>query len=634
MKDIAGLSQLIDTVIDSLRMHKELAIDHAKIPANDAGIFDTISSLYNTLNRAIKTKGELPENHLTNMNQHINNLYNALPYKEHKSIGAVIGQYPEEGRKERLAEHFVKILQNLNQRYNASQFNLNIFLQLDFFENNIVLVGANGSGKTTLANTLQKTFNQNNGIVISAQRVLRVSKYSNITSVAETKKKLDQIRGRGKTYKTLGEYGYLQDEFDTVMQNLVAGNVSAGLSYSNQSKVKVPDIPAAKTKLDRTIEIWNSLIGHIEIAFADDHINIVPLTKGGVAYELVQMSEGEKVMLYLIAQVLQAPDNGFIIVDEPEIFLHRAILGKLWNRLESERKDCIFVYLTHDIPFAASRDAQKVWIRSYESPNKWEFEAIRNEELPEELLLELLGSQKKVLFCEGDVGGDESMYNTLFPNFTIKAVGSCKNVIDYVRAFNRIPNRLANAIGIIDTDFRENTELEALKKDKVFSIKVAEIENLLFDEKFLELCASQLLHNKRAVDQIKAGVLKKFEEDIEMQVSHFVIAKINHLFNNSHVSRANNVSDVQNEYDKFIGQIDIQGWSKDRTRLVQEIVASKDYTEAIRHYNNKGLFSVANHCFGLTIFRQFAMKELKSNPEVHNLLRKYFPQEMLDAHES
>jgi hypothetical protein len=41
------------------------------------------------------------------------------------------------------------------------------------------------------------------------------------------------------------------------------------------------------------------------------------------------------------------------------------------------------------------------------------FETINNNELPEELLLELLGSYKKVLLCEGEVGGDEKIYNIL-----------------------------------------------------------------------------------------------------------------------------------------------------------------------------------------------------------------------------
>ena len=464
---------------------------------------------------------------------------------------------------------------------------------------------------------LKKTFNPNNGIVISAQRVLRVSKYSNITSVSETIKKLKEIRSRDKTYKNLDDYRYMQNEFDVVMQNLVANNVAAGLKYSNQSKIMVPQKSSPKTSLDRAIEIWNSLIGHREITIAEDLINVVPRTKDGITYDLVQMSEGEKVMLYLIAQILQAPEDGFIIVDEPEIFLHRAILKKLWNHLERERNDCIFVYLTHDIPFATSREsAQKIWMRLYKPPNKWVFEAINNNELPEELLLELLGSYKKVLFCEGEVGGDERIYNILFPNFTIKSVGSCRNVIDYVRAFNRIPNRLSNAFGVIDADFREQQELTSLEEGNVFSIKVAEIENLLLDESFLSHCATRLHCDDGEVDRIKARILAKFNEDIEMQVSHFVSAKINHIFNNSHVRKGNDITAVNKEYVNFTEQIDIHKWYKGRKQLIENIVTDKDYTKAIKYYNNKGLIAIAAEVFDKSDFRKFAIKHLNDQRQL------------------
>ena len=160
------------------------------------------------------------------------------------------------------------------------------------------------------------------------------------------------------------------------------------------------------------------------------------------SYPAYLMSDGEKVVLYLISQVLQAPKNGFIIVDEPEIYLHKTILNKLWNILEKQRQDCIFVYLTHDLDFATSRStAKKVWIKSFTFPDKWEIENIPENVLPESLLLELLGSRKNILFCEGKKGSnDEKIYNLLFPNYTITPVESCFSVINYTKAFNKIPN--------------------------------------------------------------------------------------------------------------------------------------------------------------------------------------------------
>ena len=198
------------------------------------------------------------------------------------------------------------------------------------------------------------------------------------------------------------------------------------------------------------------------------------------------MSEGERNILYLIGRVLFAPGGGFIIVDEPELHLHKTIVNKLWDRLEKERSDCKFIYLTHDLDFAVTRNSQKCWIRSFDYPNKWDIMPIEGSEIPEELLMRILGSQKKILFCEGTKDSfDVKFFEILFPNYTITPAGSCEEVISYTRAFNRYPNRLADAYGIIDRDVRPQSQIDTFKADNVYSYDVAEIENLFLVEGFL-----------------------------------------------------------------------------------------------------------------------------------------------------
>ena len=74
----------------------------------------------------------------------------------------------------------------------------------------------------------------------------------------------------------------------------------------------------------------------------------------------------------LIGEALSVPKDGVFIVDEPELHLHRAIQARLWDAVEIARPDCTFVYITHDLGFAASRkDATKVWLREY-NDGKWD----------------------------------------------------------------------------------------------------------------------------------------------------------------------------------------------------------------------------------------------------------------------
>jgi hypothetical protein len=75
----------------------------------------------------------------------------------------------------------------------------------------------------------------------------------------------------------------------------------------------------------------------------------------------------------------------------------------LWDKIESEREDCLFVYLTHDVDFAASRvSATKICLKSF-TGEIWDWYVVPDDtEIPEDILLEIAGSRKPVIFIEGD----------------------------------------------------------------------------------------------------------------------------------------------------------------------------------------------------------------------------------------
>jgi hypothetical protein len=128
-------------------------------------------------------------------------------------------------------------------------------------------------------------------------------------------------------------------------------------------------------------------------------------------------------------------------------------------------------------------------------------------------------------------------------------------------------------------------------------------------------------------------VLNKFSQDVEMQVSHFVSAKINHIFHNSHVRKGNDITEVNEEYDNFKEQINIQKWYRERKQLIETIVIDKDYTKAIKYYNNKGMIAIAAQVFDKSDFRNFAIKYLKNNTDGQNELKKYFTPNLLKIHD-
>lgn len=624
MKNSENFQTILSNEKECIKKHKEYAMlcdsDLDVIKYHDEVVL-YIDSLLDLL-----IKNDLPRNYLNSLERDFHSLLNLFSYRKQptndfindsniKEIKSVISNNKEE---------IFRLLK-------LAKFQFNFFITIDFLKTNIVAIGSNGSGKSTLSIQF-KNLMQNNGIVISAQKFLLIPKFNNLQNPNITQQKLYETRNWDKNNKHEGSYSHLKDEFSIVLQNLISQNISVSTEYRvkaiEQMKIGNPISEPQETKLDKTFEIWNSLIDHRKISITDG-MNISISSSSSSNYPPMQLSDGEKVILFLISQVLQAPNSGFIVVDEPEMYLHKAIVKKLWNILEREREDCIFIYLTHDLEFASSRTtAKKIWIKSYEYPDYWEIESIPENSIPETLLFELIGSRKNIIFCEGKKGGiDDSILNLIYPDYTITCVGSCFNVIHYTKAFNSISSIHIKAVGIIDSDHHPTNRLISLKEELIFSFNVAEMENLLLDDRFLKLLAERLLvEDQNAVEKIKEETFKMLGKDLEVQVSNFISSKINYYFKDSHIKKGNNISEVNSNFSHFINNITIDEWYTSRIQELNGILTSRDYRKLLQIYNNKGLKCIAERILKISNFTERAMKFLFESEDAQNIIKEYFPQ--------
>ncbi|MDQ8750636.1 AAA family ATPase [Elizabethkingia miricola] len=579
------------------------------------------------------TQGEIKVNYINQFQSNLNNIFSNLIFFGRVDTSFIDNQH--ESWKAEYKRNYEQNSLEILRQYEQIEFNIDFFNKIGYFDNNVVAIGANGSGKTSLSNQF-KTYLQYNGIVISAQRILLVPSFHSIANPIKTASELKEFQTKDKSNKSGGDYSSLQREFEIVLKNLLADNISAGNSYRKKAIELVssgePIENPLPTNLDITFEIWNSLIEHREIS-CDDGINIIAKTDDGGSYPAIQMSDGEKVMLYLIAQVLQAPKDGFIVVDEPEMYLHKTILKKLWDLLEAKRPDCIFIYLTHDLDFATSRTtAKKIWIKSFTHPDKWDIEDIPTDDIPETLMFELLGSRKNILFCEGVKGSiDERIYSILFPELTITPVGSCFDVINHTKAFNKLGNVNTNALGLIDSDHHDTARLEKLKESNVFSYNVAEVENLFLDEEFLKILAKQILVDEANIELIKSDVIKELDKLKELQASNYVSTKINYYFTDSDVSKGNNLTTLTQNYQDFIDAIKINDWYAERISELEKIVTDSDYNKALISFNNKGIRAIAGKHLNISDFTDRSIKLLQSSDEAKVALENYFPEEIKTA---
>ena len=298
---------------------------------------------------------------------------------------------------------------------------------LDF--NQLVVVGANGAGKTRFGSNIEERYFANVHR-ISAQKSLsmpkRVSTKSKDNAEGEFLYGGWQDSNNNNYYRTQGwkssRWGdnlntFLLNDYEKLMVLLHTEEFEEALNYKEGRSGK------PVTKLDRVQAIWEQVLPHRKLIKKAGIIEAYPANDNTSIYSASELSDGERVIFYLIGEVVCVPQNSLIIIDEPEMHIHKSLIKSLFDFIEIERPDCAFVYLTHDIDFAFTRyNATKIWAKSYEGKNVWDYEILDEAmPIPEQLYLELLGSRKPVIFLEGDDSSiDYKIYEQVYGEYTLK----------------------------------------------------------------------------------------------------------------------------------------------------------------------------------------------------------------------
>lgn len=514
------------------------------------------------------------------------------------------------------------------------------YKKLGFAQKNTVLVGANGCGKTSLANLLKNKLDIRDGIVIPAQKLLILPKFSNTPNLPSAKIHFEQYQNQILTDKVTFDAKQMDDfefslakRYGSEMVKILGILLGERQVKINKGAAKVKEgynivFDDIKSTLDDVMVIWNELIEHRQLDC--DENNSLQIKYEGNSYDAHEMSDGERVIIYYTGRVLLAPKNSLIIVDEPEIHLHKSIANKLWDNLETRRKDCTFIYFTHDLDFASSRIAQKGWIKEFRYPNNWMLELLEDNDIPEELQLKLIGSRKKILFCEGGTQKsiDKWLFEILFPDYTIQPVETCKSVIAYTRAYNRLKDAPVRAYGLIDRDFRNDEQLRKLESESIYSYSVAEIENLFLVEDLIVEFA-QYKHETIDINDIKDKVIQTANNSIESQLAAYITNAINYTFTESHIKRADTKDKVAKNFVEFTNSVNIEELYINQKQKMEKIISDKNYTELIKIVNNKGLLSCVSKAFNYEKQKDYIEKVLSYLKEEETgrlILKRYFPE--------
>jgi ABC-type dipeptide/oligopeptide/nickel transport system ATPase component len=489
-------------------------------------------------------------------------------------------------------------------------------------DGSIVIVGANGAGKSRLGVWLEQTGPQRDQVFrITAQKSLVFPESSSPTGIQaareafywaprppnwdeytyETNK--SNLRKQSRYGNDLENFETAPlNDFDKLLTLLFSENYATLLAHEDNERATKILEPIPDSTLRKVQELWEKVLPRRKIKFVGSEVRATTDTDATQSYPARAMSDGERVIFYLIGQCLSAPANAIVLVDEPELHLHKAIQTSLWDHIEKARPDCIFVYLTHDLDFATERTrATKICLSDYKNDVFNWFAVPKQQEIPEAIYLEILGSRKPILFVEGGTTShDISIYQIAYPQFTVKSVGGCSAVISATKAFRGIKDlHHLECFGLVDRDYLEDGQIESYSRGGIYTPKVAEIENLFLVAPLVKAVAEQmLLDGEQVFERVADHVISLFERKLTEHAIELTRHKVA-LQLGRFSSQKNAIDGYAEDLETFLNGVDAREIYSTAVAEATTLINARNYDAILKIFNNKDLVSSVDRFFDI-----------------------------------
>lgn len=228
------------------------------------------------------------------------------------------------------------------------------------------------------------------------------------------------------------------------------------------------------------------------------------------------------------------------------------------------------------------------------------------------------------------------LYSKIYKDYYVVPCGSCRNVIEQTKAMNKNSNlHNLKCYGIIDRDYRSEYEINSYKKDNIYTLKVAEIENLFLVEELLNIVNdNKAFDNNSIVEEVKNYVInERFAREIEKQICNAIIYEIKFKLSTANISGKK--EDKLNEaLDNFMNKFSssYENMKVEKNKFFNDILYAKKYEDVLMVFNCKGLANSVGHFFKIDDkdYVNFILRSLKNkNSEIIiDAIRKYLPEEI------
>ena len=494
-----------------------------------------------------------------------------------------------------------------------------------------VIIGANGVGKSSLINELRKN-SIDEMYVLPAQKllyfVLNFRERNNVTK----EKYISESKQVDIKIDTIDLYPFhIENSISNTFTKLITLLVKDYTNIVTRRSRKEKDLPL--TLWDRVEQIWNKIFPEIIFELEPDD-RVVKVEKNGSKYSINGLSDGERCILFYIGNVLLAPENSYIIVDEPETFLNAAVYNELWDLLISERPDCQFIFASHNMDFVQSRtNATYVWCKKFEAPYDLDYELLeKSQEVPLSLLTEVSGTRKPVLFCEGTKNSiDYQIYSKLFSEFCfVKPVQGHKQVIQYTKAYNDLQHIHGNtAYGIIDNDWMDESNIQVYKEQNIFVLPFNEVEMILVDEAVVKSCLpfDDDTGQQRKFNNFKDAIISSCREKKDKIISIALKKRLDEFMESHFIEKSEpNKYDAHVFLDSLSSKFDVDSTFNKINSIVEESIASSDFSRILKICNlKKEIIDYRGNTQIAPKFKEKALSRITLDSDLQKELRhKYF----------
>lgn len=399
------------------------------------------------------------------------------------------------------------------------------------FERVNILLGANGTGKSKTLKELKESaggfFPGRSVIYVEGGRTIKLvntlelnrNNFQNYNTLERAKTTYTQKRKNTLSERVIDALMLLDREG----QEIKSSHSDAVHQWDKDGRQG--NVPGRQEPpLNKLFELFSEIFPTITLRLNSENKTLTCTKNNKDEYSPVDLSDGEKQVLSILADIASlAEKNSLILIDEPELNLNPSLASRLWDTIENELPECIFIYTTHDVGFSMRSNVNRVFVLS--NTNESISEISNLGEIQPNDLRALLGSIPAILSTSSALitEGKSNSFDTIFyrwltqkTDIEIVPMGGSEDVLA-VASRSGVWKTIAPNVklfGVTDRDFKSDETLSGLNSDSCLTLELHEAESYLCLPEIVKYVAEQmgLVKDIPTIESLEKIIISEFEE--------------------------------------------------------------------------------------------------------------------------